>query len=793
MPVRPPRLDDRTYDDLVAELVRRIPAHTPEWTNPRPGDPGRTLIELFAWLGDALLYRVNLIPERQRLAFLRLLGQPLRSARAAKGLVSVSLKENEAAQAYRVRPLATLNGPVTFEVRDEFTVLPVTAAAYYKRITGPNEIPSQVLQALADFHVGGAAVKGYVTTPLFAEDRPVPDGFDVFADTADHCLWIALLAPTARPPAPQTDTNAEVRTILGESASGGRQLLNIGFVPALPTADPLAPVTSRAKVPHVWEITANTTGRAVNQTNLWAPEYLALDELADTTGGLTRRGIVRLALPPSTFIHAPENDIRVDENAGVADRPPRLDDEGLASRLVAWIRLRPAPPPRAGPAPQTQFNTGQGAQNLQNALQNAGVSASVSSAENLRVVWAGINTVEIEQFVTRTNLIFGESTGAPDQEVQLPATNIEPETLRLEVEEESGWVAWQRVDDIATLERDASLARDARVFQLDPALGTVVFGDGVRGKIPANGQRLRAALMRSGGGEAGNLQAATLKAVSATTVTGESVGSRFVVAQPLPLTGGAEAEALVEAEKRIPGRLRHRERAVTSDDYRALAFEAPGISIGRVEILPRFKPQQRHDNIPGVVTVMSLPARPIAPAPNPRSDRPFLESLHAWLDARRPLGTEFYVIGCEYVPVAVSVAVSVAETAQPETTLQAVKDALVRVLWPMGGGGFDQGGWPLGRALSNRELAVEVARVAGVREVAGLNLFTRSTSTSPWTRLGDSRDGREQNLILEKWQLPELLGVTAIVGDEAPLQLAAGLNPAADPNAVAVPVVPDIC
>src|SRR5688572_3869937 len=159
MPVRPPRLDDRTYDDLVAELVSRIPAHTPEWTNPRPGDPGRTLIELFAWLGDALLYRVNLIPERQRLAFLRLLGQPLRSARAAKGLVSVSLKENEAPQAFRVRPLATLSGPATFEVRDEFTVLPISAAAYYKRQTAANEIPSQVLQALADFHAGGAPVK----------------------------------------------------------------------------------------------------------------------------------------------------------------------------------------------------------------------------------------------------------------------------------------------------------------------------------------------------------------------------------------------------------------------------------------------------------------------------------------------------------------------------------------------------------------------------------------------------------------------------------------------------------
>src|ERR1041385_4813196 len=123
MSIRPPRLDDRAYDDLVAELVARIPAHTPEWTNPRPGDPGRTLIELFAWLGDALLYRANLIPERQRLAFLRLLGVPLRPARPARGMVTVSLKENEPAVALKIRPMATITGALPFEARDEFTVL----------------------------------------------------------------------------------------------------------------------------------------------------------------------------------------------------------------------------------------------------------------------------------------------------------------------------------------------------------------------------------------------------------------------------------------------------------------------------------------------------------------------------------------------------------------------------------------------------------------------------------------------------------------------------------------------
>src|SRR6476620_9230584 len=108
MSLRPPRLDDRSYDDLVAELVARIPAHTPEWTNPRQGDPGRTLIELFAWLGDSLLYRANLIPERQRLAFLRLLGVPLRAAMAARSIVTVSQDDRKSTQAVHLRPHATV-------------------------------------------------------------------------------------------------------------------------------------------------------------------------------------------------------------------------------------------------------------------------------------------------------------------------------------------------------------------------------------------------------------------------------------------------------------------------------------------------------------------------------------------------------------------------------------------------------------------------------------------------------------------------------------------------------------
>ena len=50
--------------------MRRIPVYTPEWTDHNASDPGITLIELFAFLGENLLFRFNQIPEATKLAFL---------------------------------------------------------------------------------------------------------------------------------------------------------------------------------------------------------------------------------------------------------------------------------------------------------------------------------------------------------------------------------------------------------------------------------------------------------------------------------------------------------------------------------------------------------------------------------------------------------------------------------------------------------------------------------------------------------------------------------------------------
>lgn len=73
MPLTLPNLDDRRYADLVEEARALIPGYAPEWTNHNPSDPGITLIEIFAWLSEMLIYRLNRVSDDNLRTFLKLL------------------------------------------------------------------------------------------------------------------------------------------------------------------------------------------------------------------------------------------------------------------------------------------------------------------------------------------------------------------------------------------------------------------------------------------------------------------------------------------------------------------------------------------------------------------------------------------------------------------------------------------------------------------------------------------------------------------------------------------------
>ena len=67
-------LDDRTFQDIVDEAKRLIPQLCPEWTNHNLSDPGVALIELFAWMTETMLYRLNQVPDVFYTRMLNLLG-----------------------------------------------------------------------------------------------------------------------------------------------------------------------------------------------------------------------------------------------------------------------------------------------------------------------------------------------------------------------------------------------------------------------------------------------------------------------------------------------------------------------------------------------------------------------------------------------------------------------------------------------------------------------------------------------------------------------------------------------
>ena len=87
MPIPLPRLDDRTFEQLVESAVDRARATSPEWTDFSVGDPGVTLLEAFAFLTEALIYRLNRVPPKLRLALLNLAGVAMRPPSAARAEV----------------------------------------------------------------------------------------------------------------------------------------------------------------------------------------------------------------------------------------------------------------------------------------------------------------------------------------------------------------------------------------------------------------------------------------------------------------------------------------------------------------------------------------------------------------------------------------------------------------------------------------------------------------------------------------------------------------------------------
>jgi predicted phage baseplate assembly protein len=369
--------------------------------------------------------------------------------------------------------------------------------------------------------------------------------------------------------------------------------------------------------------------------------------------------------------------------------------------------------------------------------------------------------------------LLGTGNGQAAQVYRLKNGPLLDGTLVVEVEDATGsrWIRWSEVDGFE------GSGEDDRVFVVDLESGLVRFGNGVQGLAPQIGQRIRATEYRFGGGDAGNVAAKAIKAIPALAA--------LQAANPLPARGGAPAETIAQALERLPGELRRHDRAVTAGDFRELALATPGADLGRSEVIPLFDPRTRSTQAAGVVTVVVLPRvdrkNPNAPSP----DRTTLRKVCAFLDKRRLVTTELYVIPPTYVKVGVSIAVHVKPGYGPDAVRAWVELVVRQYLAPLPPFGPDGNGWPLGRRVFGPEVEAAVLQVEGVEfvDVGGVEVG----------RLLPDGTFAEGPVDLAPHQLPELAHLS-VVASGTRLPVGQGFTPPrASGNVVPIPTIVDEC
>jgi hypothetical protein len=726
MPLRAPVLDDRNFEQLLDEAKRRIPVFTPEWTNfGGESDPGITLVQLFAFLTDTLLYRANRVPERNRVKFLQLLGIPLQPAAPATGLICIHNDRGPLEALPLNAGVVVSAGNVEFRTLDGVNVLPLEAQAYYKRPVLENDPRYSRFQAqfeavrlaaaLEAGDTGTAAGTGvrlvfYETISLPPATPAEPNPLVDLTTTLDRALYIALLAP------PRVEPEA-VRAVIAN------QVLSLGIVPSSEgEVKPLQPLQltarSTAAASLAFELPTNVSAGAT------AAQYLPLTPLVGPDV-LETLGVVQLQLPGLAGLRTWAFTDPLQEGAGTF--PPRLEDEQISKRLVTWLRLRPRLPAATDPS---------------------------ASPPPIRLSWVGINAARVRQAVAVVNELLGQGSGEPDQIVTLANTPVLPDSIVVVTQDpDSGAVEfWQPTDDLL------AAGADDPVFTLDPEAGRIRFGDGLRGARPPANQRILASY-EYGGGPQGNVAAGAIKASPDPRLQGG-----YRVENPVATSGGNLGESAEQGERRIPRVLQHRDRLVTWQDFREVTARAPGADVGRVEVLPLFRPSSSgapsQNNLPGVVTLLVVPrfdaVNPLWPTP----DRPFLQRVCDYLDRRRLVTTEIHIRGPDYRPVYVAVGIQVRGGFFPDVVKQMVRDQLYAYLSALPPGGPDGTGWPLDKAVLNKDLEAVVTRVPGVEFVNSLRLGEDPASATT------DINGR---IDLAGLQLPRLADLRVTEGEAEPL------------------------
>jgi predicted phage baseplate assembly protein len=350
--------------------------------------------------------------------------------------------------------------------------------------------------------------------------------------------------------------------------------------------------------------------------------------------------------------------------------------------------------------------------------------------EQLRLESRG-GTVMARHATTVLNEIVGRSSGVPGETfhlAQAPVLARDPVRDYLVVEPPGGegerWTEVTDFGDSSPADRHYALDSTDGTLSLGPALlqpdGTVYrFGE-----VPAKGSVLRFTRYQQGGGVIGNVPRSMLSVLKSSIPYIARVTNRQAA------VGGRDAQSLEDAKLRAPQTLRTRTRAVTADDFETLARQVPGVERSRC-LGPGAIPGAAGQPKPGEVILAVLPqvddAQGYIPPERLTLSAELKQSVEAYLDERRLIGTRLEVRSPHFVWVCIEAKVRVPERSDPALVGEVRRRAeaeLFRYLNPYLGGPSGTG-WPYGRDLHVSELYALLQRVPHVEFVDELRILVR--------------------------------------------------------------------
>lgn len=320
------------------------------------------------------------------------------------------------------------------------------------------------------------------------------------------------------------------------------------------------------------------------------------------------------------------------------------------------------------------------------------------------------------------DLVVGVEARPGELSDRVPARNFDGKPFRI----------WQEVDSFV------NSSHDDTVYVADRFTGRIAFAPALHlpgddpnapattlAAVPAADREIRA-WYRCGGGSDGNLPAGTI------SVLKDTVPGVRKVTNAAPATGGRPAELLEEALIRGPQDLHGGERAVTADDYEAIAKKAGG-AVDRARAFTKAAIWEHA--LPGTVEVLLVPN---VDKQELSGGRLTPEILHAHetetaqaqiqlaIDERRPLGTTCQVNWASYKTVSVKAVVVVRREENLDAVRQRLEQRLYTTINPLKSDADQWPGWSFGQALRASHVYDILLKEPGVRFVDGVRMFVES-------------------------------------------------------------------